>query len=226
MSCVWLLWCEHAMLRSWLQFSRVLSCLVFLGSKFSLGFIVWLLFCSPVPALAIPELCFVSSPLLPLSAHSTGNSPLWRCVSTNVGTVGADLPTPYPLCLVEWLEAWSDWTPLPVTFLCPQLRLLALCPGRVLCSKTLINIWVEPAIESVFFPDNFIHKNMVNLWCLLTVFSDLQSDKEKSKIPSVKTFHSNVNKIKQEFWLCCVHNAYLIRQCLICIFKYNISENL
>ncbi len=110
-------------------------------------------------------LCAVLSPLRRCVSPDAGTlcavlSPLWRCVSTNVGTVGADLPTPYPLCLMEWLEAWSDWTPLPVTFLCPQLRLPALCPGRVLCSETLINIWVEPAIESVFFPDRTVRPEM------------------------------------------------------------------
>ncbi len=104
-------------------------------------------------------LCIVLSPLWHWVSSDAGTlcivlSTLWCYVCTDAGTVGADLPTPYPLCLVEWLEAWLDWSPLPVSLFCPELRLPALCPRRVLCSETLINIWVEPAIESVFFPDS------------------------------------------------------------------------
>ncbi len=80
-------------------------------------------------------------------------SPVWRCVGTDAWTAGADLPTPYPLCIVEWLEAWLDWSSVPVSFLCLELRPPALFTGRVLCSETLINIWVEPVIESMLFPD-------------------------------------------------------------------------
>ncbi len=159
----------------------VLSCRVFLGSlfssvqfssvqfssvQFSLVFTVCLFICllsaSHFSSSLFPRFLSWRSwscvlwLLHPCTSLRTkeGSFPLWCCVNTDAWTVGADPPTPYPLCLVEWLEAWLAWSPVPVSILCLELWLPGLFTGRCLCSETLINIWVEPAIESVFFPDN------------------------------------------------------------------------
>ncbi len=142
----------------------LLICLLFASHFSSSMFLSWrsrscfLWLLHPCPSLQAQERSF---PLWRCISTDAGTlcvvlSPLWRCVCTDAWTVGADLPMPYLLCLVEWLKAWLDWSPLPVSILCPELWLPALCPGRVLCSETLINIWVEPAIESVFFPDRTV----------------------------------------------------------------------
>ncbi len=170
-------WTCYTLLVTNFQSCRVLFCCVFLGSQFSVFSLP-----SHLPHVS-PALCFLSScpgapgavfcgftpaPLCALKKGASNSdvassltlcivhSPLWRCVGSDVWTVVADLPTPYPLCLVEWLGAWLDWSPVPVYFLCLELWPPALLTGRVLCSETLINIWVEPAIESVFFPDTII----------------------------------------------------------------------
>ncbi len=174
-------WTCYTLLVTNFQSCRVVSCFVlfccvFLDSQFSVFSLP-----SHLPHVS-PALCFLSScpgapgavfcgfftpaPRCALKKGASNSdvastltlcivhSPLWRCVGSDVWTVVADLPTPYPLCLVEWLGAWLDWSPVPVYFLCLELRPAALLTGWVLCSETLINISVEPAIESVFFPDN------------------------------------------------------------------------
>ncbi len=160
---------------------RVLFCCVFLGSQFSVFSLPShlphvspaLYFLSSCPGAPGAVFCgfFTPAPLCALKKGASNSdvastltlctvlSPLWHCVGSDVWTVGADLPTPYPLCLVEWLGAWLDWSPVPVYFLCLELRPPALLTGRVLCSETLINIWVEPAIESVFFPDRDVQSS-------------------------------------------------------------------
>ncbi len=142
----------------------LLICLTFLQlSVFSVPVLALLeLFCgffTPAPLCALKKGASNSDVVSTLTLCIV-HSPLWRCVGSDVWTVVADLPTPYPLCLVEWLGAWLDWSPVPVYFLCLELRPPALLTGRVLCSETLINIWVEPAIESVFFPDRTVRPEM------------------------------------------------------------------
>ncbi len=108
--------------------------------------------CSPVPVLALPELCFVASPPLHPSAHSRRELPILTlhqhrrldCGRWSLYTLPS-LPRGVTGGLIGLI---------PVSILCLELRLPALFTGWVLCSETLINIWVELAMESVFFPDN------------------------------------------------------------------------
>ncbi len=105
-------------------------------------------------------LCAVLSPLWRRVSTDAGTlcavlSPLWRCISTDAGTLCVVLS---PLWRRISTDAGALCAVLHVSILCPELRLPAFCPSRVLCSETSINIWVEPAIESTLFPDtNYIY---------------------------------------------------------------------
>ncbi len=144
------------------QSCRVLFCWVFLGFQFSVYSLPSLL-----PHVS-PALCFLSfCPGAPGAVFCGFFTPAPLC-ALKKGASNSDVASAPTFGLWALISqrltlsaSWSDWgldwtDPVPVYFLCLELRPPALFTGWVLCSETLsLNIWVEPAIESVFFPDTY-----------------------------------------------------------------------